>query len=220
MTDGRPPKPVPLRDRWALMPPPLMEAALGVLYAALERRAPFEAIELSSFDVALSELPPPPGLAPEQVRRGVFEELNVLPWSQSLKPPEGGSWRKHIPIELFHKQALDKQTFAARPRDYRFTRKVAKRVADAMRADGTLAPDVGVELDGEFAIFQGRQSDVRVFQSVEVAYQVAPYIKPHVSIFFSKQDPSCAVQPPLVFLDPKLRGIASDKEAERVIRQA
>lgn len=213
MTDAKIPKPPLARDRWALLPPPVVAAILGVLDAAFERRPPFDAIERSSFDAAVDRLPPPSGLTREQLRRAVFEELNFLPWSEGLEPPEGESWLRRTPIET----AADR-IFFIQPDLYRLKRKVAKALTDKMRADGTLEPEVRVELSGGLEINQGMSGSVRVYHGIRAVYRAAPLVHSELNVYYLAQVP-CLVRPHRVFLDPDLGDIGSDEEAERVIRQ-
>ncbi len=212
-TTGKTPKAPTVRERWALLPPPLAEAILGVLDAAFERRPPFDAIERSPFDIALTRLPPPPGLTRDQVRRAVFEELNYLPWSEGLRPPEGGSWLRHGPVATGVDRVLH---IPADP--YRLTRKVAKAVTDRMRADGALEPGAEVHLSGELSIAQRRWGDLRVMHNVWAVYRALPQLHSSLDIYHLDQV-SALTRPHNVFLDPNLGEMHSDEEVERVIRR-
>lgn len=213
LRDGRALLPLPQRERWELLPPPVAQAVLSVLYAALDRRPPFESVERSPFDVALDALSPPPGMTRERLRRGVFEELNRLPWSAGLEPPDGSSWLTHTLIST----DVDR-TLILPPASYGLTRKVAKAVTDQMRADGTLEAEVGIELGGGLEIYQGRSGLVRVSHSAWVVYRGMPFVQSQLGVYYLDRPPS-VVWLHHVFLSPDLGEMHSDEEAERAIRQ-
>lgn len=213
MMDGSILKPLPPRDRWALLPPPVAQAILGVLYDALDRRSPFDGIELSAFDVAVRRVPPPPGLTSEQFRRAVFEELSNLPWSEGLEPPKGTSWLRHTPVET----AADR-VFFVRPDLYRFKRKSANHIVAGMRADGLFGTDATVDLNGDLSLLDAKRGDFWVTSDVRANYRAAPMVNSSMYVTYPKLT-HVRVLPFQIFLDPDIGPINSDEEAERVIRQ-
>jgi hypothetical protein len=213
MTREIAPKVPQLRDRWALLPPPLAQAVLGVVYDAFDRRPPFDGMPRSAFDQALDRVPPPPGLTPAQFRRAVFEEMNNLPWSEGLAPPPGGSWLPRTPMET-----MADRVFFMRPDLYRFKRKAANRIVAAMQADGSLGPDCEINLNFDLVLRKVRRGHIRVGVKVSVRYAPAPSVNTVLDVSYSDRVP-CLLVPYEVFMNPDLGPVESDAEAERVVRQ-
>jgi len=185
-----------------------------VLYDAFDRRPPFDRIEFSSFDKALGRVPPPPGLTRDQFRRAVFEEMNDLPWSEGLEPPEGVSWLKRTPIEA----ASDMPVDPFRPDLYRFKRKTADRIIAAMNAERCFGPQAMVDPKGGLFLMDALRGDVTVISVLRARYRPAPAAHCHASIGYLDLA-YCEISPAMVFLNPDLAILYSDEEAERVIRR-
>jgi hypothetical protein len=213
MTDSKIPVALHLRDRWPLLPESFARVVLDVFDAAFDRRPPFDTVERSAFDIALGKIPPPRGLTREQFRRGVFEEMNYLPWSDGLEPPDGGSWIRHVPVRTGQDRIF---TIPREP--YRLTRKVAKRVVDGMRSDGLLGPRVDVEINGGLDLLIPKTGSLGLYADVSVSYGVMPHVQGSLSVLYPGSW-QCIIRPQNIFLDPNLGDMTSDEEAEYVIRQ-
>ena len=189
---------------------------MDVLYAALDRSPPFDKIERSAFDIVLTKLPPPPGLTREQVRRAIFEELNFLPWSKDLEPPEDGIWMRHAPVAT----AVDR-VFKTPLNPYRLKRKAMKSVTDQMRADGALGVEVRVDLVEGLSVHQSREGDARISHLAWAGSdRPPPLLQSRLTIdYLDQYDLQLIVRPRCVFLDPNLGEIQSDEQLEHVIRK-
>jgi hypothetical protein len=202
-----------MRDNWAFLPQPFARALLDVLYAVFERRPPFETVERTAFDIALDQARLSTGLSREQFRRGVFEEINYLPWSEGLEPWKGGSWLRRVEAATGITRVVEI------PREpYRLTRRVARRIVEGMRDDGLITSEVDVELPSEFALLLRRKEGFELSTSIWTDYGLMPLLQGSLRVA-PLGHIGCKVRPQHIFLAPNLGQIRSDEEAEDTIRQ-